>query len=85
MTTNNYNGYAPYEWQHPEIMAETNDERLWYRSYRGLAWFQPETGQWCMFTNANSNIVKDKAGNLWIMYENDLYMLPASETRAKDD
>ncbi len=85
VTTNNYNGYAPYEWQHPEILAATNDDRLWYRSYRGLAWFQPETGQWCMFTNANSNIVKDRADNLWILYENDLYMLPASETQAKDE
>jgi hypothetical protein len=51
---------------------------------RGLAWHQPETGEWCMFTSAKSNIIKDRQGNLWIVYDNALYMLPASETSKQE-
>lgn len=74
----------PVTWESPEPQAITEDGRAWFKSKRGLAWFQPETSEWCMFTTAKSNVVKDSDGNLWLVYDNALYMLPASETRAKD-
>jgi len=73
----------PVTWESPEPQAITEDGRVWFKSKRGLAWHQPETGEWCMFTTADSNIVKDDEGNLWIIYDNALYMLPAEETKAK--
>ncbi|MGI5985440.1 MAG: hypothetical protein ACOX7O_06255 [Oscillospiraceae bacterium] len=75
----------PIIWESPEPQAITEDGRVWFKSKRGLAWHQPETGEWCMFTTAESNIVKDGDGNLWLVYDNALYMFPASETQAKDD
>ena len=77
-------GSGSFVWESPEPQAETEDGRIWYKSMRGLAWHQPETGEWCMFTSAKSNIVKDSQGNLWIIYENALYMLPASETSKQE-
>lgn len=83
--TQYFSGYQPLLWERPEPLVDTEDGRIWFRSSRGLAWHQPETGEWCMFTSADSNIVKDLEGNLWLVYDNALYMLPASETRAKED
>lgn len=77
-------GSGSFVWESPEPQAETEDGRIWYKSMRGLAWHQPETGEWCMFTSAKSNIVKDSQGNLWIIYDNALYMLPASETSKQE-
>jgi|LSQX01.1.fsa_nt_gb hypothetical protein len=79
-----YDYAFPFAWESPEPQAETEDGRIWYKSKRGLAWHQPETGEWCMFTSAQSNIVKDSQENLWIVYDNALYMLPASETSKKE-
>ena len=77
-------GSGSFVWESPEPQAETEDGRIWYKSMRGLAWHQPETGEWCMFTSAKSNIIKDRQGNLWIVYDNALYMLPASETSKQE-
>ena len=77
-------GSGSFVWESPEPQAETEDGRIWYKSMRGLAWHKPETGEWCMFTSAKSNIVKDSQGNLWIIYDNALYMLPASETSKQE-
>lgn len=79
-----YDYAFPFAWESPEAQIDTEDGRIWYKSMRGLAWHQPETGEWCMFTTANSNIVKDSDGNLWMVYDNALYMLPASETSKKE-
>lgn len=77
--TTGVNANNTYLWERPIPQAVTPDGLFWYKSQRGLAWFQPETGEWCMFTTAKSNIVKDSEGNLWIIYDNSLYMLPASQ------
>ena len=82
--TTQFNGYQPLTWERPDPQVETEDGRIWFKSSRGLVWHQPETGEWCMFTSADSNIVNDTQGNLWIVYENALYMLPAEETKAKE-
>ncbi|MGI6259985.1 MAG: hypothetical protein ACOYKC_09035 [Anaerolineaceae bacterium] len=83
--TDKTTGHNKFVWDTPSPMTYTSDGRIWYKSLRGLAWHQPETGEWCMFTTAESNIVKDNDGNLWLVYDNTLYMLPASETQAKKE
>jgi hypothetical protein len=74
-----------YRWFRPIPRTRTADNRLWYSSERGTAWYQPETGEWCMFSSSRSTILKDSEGNLWMTYGDALYMLPANETRAKDE
>lgn len=72
-------------WDRPVPTADTSDGRIWFKSVRGTAWYQPKTGEWCMFSTSRSPILKDADGNLWMTYDNALYMLPASETQAKED
>lgn len=74
-----------YRWFRPIPQATTADGRIWYSSERGSAWYQPTTGEWCMFSSSTSPILKDSLGNLWMIYDNVLYMLPASETQAKKE
>jgi len=78
------NPRADVVWSKPNPVADTSDGRIWFQSLRGTAWFQPETGEWCMFSSSQSNIVKDSDGNLWMVYDNALYMLPASETSKQE-
>jgi len=78
------NPEAPYVWARPVPTAVTADRRVWYQSIRGTAWFQPETGEWCMFSTSRSKVLEDSDGNLWMVYDNALYMLPASETSKKE-
>ncbi len=78
-------GDGSYQWLHGTPTADTPDGRIWYKSLRGTAWYQPKTGEWCMFSSSRSLVLKDSEGNLWMTYGDALYMLPASETRAKDD
>ena len=75
----------PFEWIHPSLYANTPDGRYWFSSIAGTAWYKPETGEWCLFSTSQSPILKDDDGNLWMTYGDALYMLPASETRAKDE
>ncbi len=79
------NGAGTHVWDRPVPTADTPDGRIWYKSVRGTAWHQPETGEWCMFSTSSSGAYQDSEGNLWLVYDNALYMLPASETRAKDE
>lgn len=76
--------FWPYEWYHPSLYANTADGRYWFSSTSGTAWFRPESGEWCLFSTADSSILKDDDGNLWMVYDDVLYMLPASETQAED-
>jgi hypothetical protein len=82
--TNKPNPAFEIVWNTPSPQTSTPDGRIWYQSLRGTAWFQPKTGEWCMFSSSQSNIVKDSDGNLWMVYDNALYMLPASETSKKE-
>ncbi len=77
--------FWPYEWYHPSLYANTADGRYWFSSTSGTAWFRPESGEWCLFSTADSSILKDDDGNLWMVYDDVLYMLSASETQAKDE
>ncbi|MEW6028917.1 MAG: hypothetical protein ACOYZ8_06200 [Chloroflexota bacterium] len=64
-----------YRWVRPLVALESIDGRLWYRSTRGNAWFNPNNGEWCLFTTYNSNIVQDSKYDLWMLIENSLYRL----------
>ena len=67
-------------WAMPEIMLESSDGRLWYQRYldsdyhnEGTAWYDPTTGEGCMFTNIPAVIVEDSNQNLWLIADGKLY------------
>ena len=63
-----------HRWKSPEIILESSDNRLWYRSFEnGLIWLNPEKGKWCWFTTEQSNIVEDEDHNLWMIADGKLY------------
>jgi len=62
-----------YVWVHPSILLESSDNRLWFSSANGMAWLDPQKGEWCWFTTYQSNIVEDQQHNLWMIADNKLY------------
>jgi len=62
-----------YLWEHPSILLESSDNKVWFRSDNGLAWLNPQKGQWCWFTTYQSNIVEDQQHNLWMIADGKLY------------
>ncbi len=64
----------------PTLVFESSDGRLWYTNWwdggiwdHGTAWFDPKTGEGCMFTNMASSIVEDSEGHLWLVANSTLY------------
>jgi hypothetical protein len=64
-----------YDWLRPDIILESSDGRLWFRSPNGITWFNADKGEWCWFTTEQSNIVEDQQHNLWMVADNKLYKL----------
>lgn len=60
-------------WATPNILLESSDGRLWFRSDNGMAWLDPQKGEWCWFTTYQSNIVEDSDNNLWMIADGKLY------------
>ena len=67
-------------WISPNIMLESSDGRLWLKKYidsglrnEGTAWYDPKTGEGCMFTNIPSNIIEDSQQQLWMFADGKLY------------
>jgi len=61
-------------------MLETTDGRLWYRKYtdggfqtEGAAWYDPESGEGCMFTNYSVIIMADAEERLWMNVGREIY------------
>jgi len=71
--TNNLESGSGYQWETPSILLESSDGRLWFQSNNGLAWLDPQKGEWCWFTTYKSNIVEDQQHNLWMIADNKLY------------
>ena len=71
-------------WPPAYPQAATEDGRIWFKSWRGVAWHQPETGQSCLFSRTQSNIVKSPLNNLYLLYKNSIYMLPEAETSSEN-
>ena len=62
-----------YIWSNPSIILESSNGLLWFQSDNGLTWLNPQKGEWCWFTTAQSNIVEDKQHNLWMIADEKLY------------
>ncbi len=70
-------------WATPHLMLESSDGLLWYRksldmgpSREGTAWYNPETGKGCMFTNLAVDVIEDSEHQLWLAAEGNLYRYP---------
>jgi len=64
----------------PHLMLESSNGLLWYKKYldmginhEGTAWYDPRTGQGCMFTNLAVNIIEDSKQQLWLVANGELY------------
>ena len=68
--------YAPrFSRVKPAIFLDSKDGRLWSTSRRGQAWFDLDSGEWCLFSSFERIIVKDSHGNLWTLINDTLYRL----------
>ena len=66
-----------YDRGDPSIVLESSDNRLWIEFPNGMAWLNPQKGEWCWFTTYRNNIKEDTNGNLWMIAGEELYKLPA--------
>jgi len=72
--TTGQNEIETYQWYRPRPMIESSDGRIWFDgSSAGLVWLDPQKGIWCKFTTIDSNILEDREGNLWLLYDSQLY------------
>jgi hypothetical protein len=67
-------------WAPPKLMLESSNGRLWYQKFlegdttgEGTAWYNPQTGEGCMFTNIAANIIEDSEQQLWLVADEKLY------------
>jgi hypothetical protein len=65
--------FLRFSWTRPTVQLESSNGILWYSSTRGSAWFDPASGNWCLFTSYSGNIVEDSEHNLWMLIGNTLY------------
>lgn len=68
--------------QSPPLILEDKEGVLWFSAHHlesknGTAWYNPQNGKGCMFTNQYGKIVEDSQGQLWMSVEGNLYYLPA--------
>lgn len=68
-----------YSWQNPDLILESSNNHLWFRSSNGMVSLDPSKGEWCWFTTYQSSIVEDSDRNLWMIADNKLYKLPLGE------
>lgn len=61
-------------WAAPGIMLESSTGILWYQKdfdsgpwAEGTAWYDPESGKGCLFTNIPANIIEDSKQQLWLV------------------
>jgi len=69
-----------YLWSNPRLTFESSDGLLWYYRYldtegwaEGTAWYDPNTGEGCLFTNQPANIVEAAGHQLWLAADGKLY------------
>jgi len=75
----NGGGYS-YVWGMPYPMLESSDGIIWFQKFLdtsgwvdGTAWYDPTTGEGCMFTNMAANIIEDSEQRLWLIANETLY------------
>jgi hypothetical protein len=69
-----------YFWAAPKVMLESSTGILWYRKYfdsypwtEGTAWYDPDTGRGCLFTNQPAFVIEDAVQRLWLAAGGNLY------------
>lgn len=64
-------------WANAEIILESSNNYIWFSKNRdvdkGLAWYDPTTGNSCWFTNIDTNIIEDSHGIMWVVADRSLY------------
>lgn len=72
-------GYSQ-SWGPPSLMFESSDGVLWFDKFmdtgvwaEGTAWYDPATGEGCLFTNRPANIIEDHQRQLWLAVDGVLY------------
>lgn len=70
-------------WASPKLALESSNGLLWFNKYSGIyegsAWYDPETGEGCMFTNIPANIIEDDQHQLWMFANGKLYRYSLNE------
>lgn len=64
-----------FSWPYANIVLESSDGALWFRSENGMTRLNPQNGEWCWFTTYSSRIVEDAYHNLWMIADDKLYKL----------
>lgn len=62
----------------PRITLESSNGLLWFNKLSedvltGTAWYNPDTGEGCMFTDISAKIVEDDRQQLWMFADGKLY------------
>ncbi len=71
--TKNISPFYTYVWARPVPLIESSDGRILFRRGGGLTWLDPAKGKWCKFSTVDTNVLSDGNGNLWLLYNNNLY------------
>ncbi len=69
-------------WASPDLVLESSNGLLWFNKHSdryGTAWYDPDTGEGCMFTNIPANIIEDDQQQLWMFADGKLYRYSISE------
>lgn len=66
-------------WAPPTLILASSNGILWYKKFlddtraNGTAWYDPQTGKGCMFTNLAVNVIEDSEQQLWLVAGGKLY------------
>lgn len=76
----NRKGQYFYLWDTPNIIMESSNGIIWFEKFReidnGMAWYDPQTGVGCMFTNLitlQPNLLEDDFHTMWMVVYGKLY------------
>ncbi|MFO7681974.1 MAG: hypothetical protein R6X34_18170, partial [Chloroflexota bacterium] len=65
-------------WGSPELLLKDSYDIYWFALYPdfgiGMAWYDPVSGEGCMFTTHWSTMVEDLDRNLWMYSDGNLYV-----------
>jgi hypothetical protein len=86
LTINNLREYfrhvdsGAHFWAAPYVMLESSTGILWYQKFfdtgpgaTGTAWYDPDTGRGCLFTNQPAFVIEDAEQRLWLAAGGNLY------------
>jgi len=64
-------------WESPYVVKETSNGYIWFskhnENYYGFAWYDPETGGSCWFTNVPGSLIEGPDQTMWFSYGDKLY------------